>query len=1603
MASRTIVPLRLAFGDVLPGDWLAPVGGFLDKVVLDVGHSRTRWDHLGFRTEHRFYILEKARLDLPLVPGLAIELGEAGGFPTFVLSVVADPIFEVTVDEFPITLWMPPAILKSYTQDEDEAWQAAEDDGGAPIVGFPITVSSGIRANDRGDVDLLEPTFTVPFGAMIADTGVILDFRSDGPPPLDIVLGNVPERLRDDEDIPDDVKEALDGFKGVYIPRLVAHYVKPGTRVPPLSLAHAAIGSGGFSGTVAIGLPESADAEIREDVLEGYRDDPSTIPTTLVHADIEGMVCILQYFGITFAQSIPSASRVAGYLYMPFASRWIRLEAQVGGPDADLMLSLGGTDERPLIDLDTEWLEVQADELRYFLKDEVHWVGVKGSARPKIGDIQWPKFKLDELRISGDGDIEVDGGWIELPQQQVIDLGGFRVEIRALGFGREPAEPEATSQREWIGFSGGIKLVEGIPLSASVEGLKVSWDASVPGGDVDVSLKGVGVSLEIPGTLKLEGKVEYETLDGSPADGGLTGDLFRGRVALDLICLRTECEANLIIGKLTDAEGVTFDVAYVMIAAEFPAPVPLGATGAGLYGLKGLVGVNIAPDRQLADGEPEPWFEWYKARRDEAPPYSITHVDKWIPRRDAYAFGAGLTVGTVYDDGFTIHVGALVAVLLPGPVILIEGRGNLLKQRGDEQEGAFYALAVFDGNAGTFQLNLDIVYELDGILAVTGSVEAFFDFNDSTAWHVWLGQKTPESKRLGAQILTIISASSYLMLDNFGFVTGAKAGLELRESWGPVEVDLAALIIFEAGIFWNPLQLHGYLELLIELGLKIFGIGLELIIQLILEAKTPDPFWIHGVARVALKLPFPLPSFDVSVEFTWEEPGPPPLPVAPFLTAVEMTHHLSPSASWALSPTPEGAPVVPVDAVPLLSFGRPLAGRSLVARPDGGFEHAAGDVVDDRTFRYAVDRIVIVGDPGGADEHEVARYPVTDDLVHTPLDFSEDSILPDPTAQEPRWRLWSHRRRGGSTTYQREVPNPRAPACGNDPRTVSRCVDWSGVADGFLPAHTIWRGIGLRAEQPWRVDAGRLAYEHTAGGFWIELEQAVGELSLTVEGTASVIGFRRGAPAGELSRTDTSPRETFTLRDPQLVDADGDPDAARGIDAVWVREVVSTGRPNLALIRICTRSLEVMAAEARDRRERELPHRREREGGLMLRPDTLYQVEIDVATSTAVGDADPTRDITAGVYWLRTGRGPGTNPAEASFSGQLLDDLATYVESTMPEAGAAYAYRGLDVRVVFGEDYVPAMYRDDEELAIVVRDRNGRALGEPVALPLARFLERMNEETWTLLAHQRLDGCEGASLGDDSDAGIGELAWHADEPLGPRASYSAEVVVRRGDAAPVLHRFSFATSAYESPETQLRTALGDGGTTIVRAAGEADALSAASIDELRTAGSALAASRQSLRDLRDTGSMLAVLDARAACDEARARLATLAAERFAALASALGIDLVGRPLPPGVELVAVDIRASERRALLIESPEPIAFDRLSIDFQDGAGARTEVVAFPTRDRTRALLLALTGDGYFPRGGGRLALGETPSHAPELAPRTVAGAPYDMAIELPLPA
>src|SRR5205814_2771155 len=172
---------------------------------------------------------------------------------------------------------------------------------------------------------------------------------------------------------------------------------------------------------------------------------------------------------------------------------------------------------------------------------------------------------------------------------------------------------------------------------------------------------------------------------------------------------------------------------------------------------------------------------WYSTGTDDwfhTDPVGVEALTKWRAARDAIAVGAGVTLGTMTDNGYTFAAKLLLVFSFPGPVILLQGKANLLTQRArlDAAEPLFRTLTVLDFRAGNVMMGLDLhyLYKADGsLLDLRGSAEAYYDFHDSNAWHIYLGEREPRDHRVRAELLKrLIHADAYFMIDSRSFQTG---------------------------------------------------------------------------------------------------------------------------------------------------------------------------------------------------------------------------------------------------------------------------------------------------------------------------------------------------------------------------------------------------------------------------------------------------------------------------------------------------------------------------------------------------------------------------------------------------------------------------------------------------------------------------------------------------------------------------------------------------------------------------------------------------------------------------------------------------------------
>src|SRR5262249_6772138 len=150
-----------------------------------------------------------------------------------------------------------------------------------------------------------------------------------------------------------------------------------------------------------------------------------------------------------------------------------------------------------------------------------------------------------------------------------------------------------------------------------------------------ITLNGVGVEFEVPEVLRFKGAVSYQS-----------SNEFAGDIKLDLISLDLQVDGKLVFGQ---QNGHNYMAIY--LATELPSGIPLWSTGLALYGIAGLLLLDRKPNK----GDNEGWYEnpdgadgWYKRN-----PVGVTDLQKkWEFSPNALALGAGVTIGTVSDNGY---------------------------------------------------------------------------------------------------------------------------------------------------------------------------------------------------------------------------------------------------------------------------------------------------------------------------------------------------------------------------------------------------------------------------------------------------------------------------------------------------------------------------------------------------------------------------------------------------------------------------------------------------------------------------------------------------------------------------------------------------------------------------------------------------------------------------------------------------------------------------------------------------------------------------------------------------------------------------------------
>ena len=951
---KRLTSINDLLGDVsnIPLDFAESVSAVLDKIFLTDWFFQSVEN--GIRGGGLVILDEEIAFSVPGLDSLQIVIGGGGGVSVFPVQAQVGEAsqgisFSILLNEVLVGLRVSAEVLrplKPGTREPDPDATSLMITLGAIDLEFSSAAGLTLRQGST-------PAQVPP--CAIGNTGILLE------------IGKLRWLTPHTAEVPANTPAE---FTGVFLDDVIAE-------VPQFSAAvrmdDVFIGTGGFSGIISRpGLELGWDGndftgDLRGELL-GFK------------GGISGM-------SIEFRQNALVGCEMKGDIFIPYFNKRVGLTLGIDGAGglsatAALPTSLppetGVTPGSPgyLIHLDVaDFLSLDVASVRFKAPaGDLPRLGIAGRVAPGAGALSFPPMEITGLWIDSNGHIQTEGDGIQLPNRYTIDFKGAKLEITKVGFGN------TEEGGKWIGFTGGVKLVAGMPAGASVEGLRITKHQN---GTIGVTLKGVRVEFEVPNTLKFAGEVSYDD----------NAKQFRGAVKLDLIALKMQIDATAVFGT---KDGQTYLALY--LAAEFPAGIPLFATGLGVYGMAGLFAMNMEPNRR-AD---QPWYalgsntDWYH----EGDPDGVTNLAKWKSVNGSMGFGAGVTLGTLADNGHTFSGKMLLAIVFPGPILLMQGSASLLQERTAlDKDANFSALAVLDGRAGILQLGLDAQYRYDktngSLLDIRGAAEGFFNFNDPNAWRLNIGMNEPRERRLSARLFKLFDANAYVMLNPQQLAMGAWVGFKQQWQFGPLTVGLEAWIDGNARVSWKPAHFYGDLSLHGSARLSVFGFSAGLTVGARLAADVFDPLHILGNFRVGIDLPWPFSDISVNVKLEWgPQLTPPPIPLALKEVAVE---HFKTTTSWPLSrvsrgeirpllvpnydrngdgffvdtsasPLPERMdqiPVVPLDSRPHITFARNINDDALVgvnAQPVVPEFERIGDPLRNQgpaRVRYGLEEIIL--------------------------------------------------------------------------------------------------------------------------------------------------------------------------------------------------------------------------------------------------------------------------------------------------------------------------------------------------------------------------------------------------------------------------------------------------------------------------------------------------------------------------------------------------------------------------------------------------------------------------------------------------------------------
>jgi hypothetical protein len=700
---------------------------------------------------------------------------------------------------------------------------------------FTFSTEEGIGFNKEVMADLTP--------SQIGTTGFELEINGAK---LDVSrTRNIPEATADGR--------GLD-FVGVYIKdatiKLPPYFNQEHSTSVVIKARNLLVGTGGISGTIGIEAISPTDPN-----------------PTLIKGCFGGGFCIsLDAADITFRQNSIISSNIHGTMVIPGFKDSTGAVAELNidvyiGEDGDFSVTV--SEDQGINALVIEGiLSIRIDSIAVGREDDRFYAELVGAVKfddlgPPIGQFIPEEIAIQKLRIWEDGKIELQGGKITLPKAVSLKIGPVKLSVTAVGLGSHEQEHQGVlRQYKYFTFDGGINVNPG-GVDVSGSGIALYWttDNDVGAGlnlHLFMRIQSIAIDIIIPGNAK-------------PADATL---LLNGFLAMKETSSGTEYQGGVsfTLPKLKMGGSAAMRLnpkvpAFIIdVGLEMSTPILLGATGLGIYGFRGLVGMRYVATKNAAGvADTEPWWKYYKAK--VTPDYKEGIQVSKFEQTKGFSLGAGISLATASDGGKAFSSKIFFLLSLP-EVFLLQGQGQILKERiglDTTADPPFFALiAITSSSVETaFGVNYKIPDDGDepgAVATVDGVIEMGFSWGDAFAWYINIGKDEPENRRIQVRLLKLFNAYFYFMISNNGLRAGAGASFEVKKKFGPLKAELSAYLDTAGRFSRRPKEIGGSIQLGGTASLSIFGFGFSISAAASLAAESAKPFIVSGSVEVCVRV-----------------------------------------------------------------------------------------------------------------------------------------------------------------------------------------------------------------------------------------------------------------------------------------------------------------------------------------------------------------------------------------------------------------------------------------------------------------------------------------------------------------------------------------------------------------------------------------------------------------------------------------------------------------------------------------------------------------------------------------------------------------------------